>query len=457
MPELLLMPEIATGTTEAVLSSWSVAENATVSAHDVVAVVETAKAVVDVEAEADGVMVRLLVAPGAEVATGSPIALVAGPGEQVGDVDAALRDLGVSAESVPSPSSSSGSPAVDGLEVPEAATTQDPSPVSPPNGVAVSEAPAAPATSSAAPESRNGHGARVFSSPIARRLAREAGLSVEQIHGTGPGGRIVRRDVERAVAEGADTTAPTTGPARPVASPADAARQPAGDPAYTEIPHTRLRRLIAARLTESVQTAPHFYLRASVRADRLLALRAELNAGAASEANVTVNDLVVKAVGAAHVRVPELNVTWTQEAVRFYASVDVAVAVATEGGLVTPVVRGVPDLSVTAVARSVRDLAERARSGRLQQHELEGGTISVTNLGMYGTEEFAAIISPPQASILAVGAAREEPVVVDGRLEVGTVMRLTLSVDHRPVDGVTAARWLAVLVDLLEHPARVLA
>jgi pyruvate dehydrogenase E2 component (dihydrolipoamide acetyltransferase) len=267
----------------------------------------------------------------------------------------------------------------------------------------------------------------------------------------------VRRDVERAVAEGAAGTAPTTEPVRPVTPPAKAASQPAGDSAYAEIPHTRQRRLIAARLTESVQTAPHFYLRASVRVDRLLALRSELNAGAAPDTTVSVNDLVVKAVGAAHALVPELNVTWTPDAVRSYASVDVAVAVATDGGLVTPVVRSVPDLSVTAVARTVRDLAERARSGRLQQNELEGGTITVTNLGMFGTEEFAAIINPPQASILAVGAARQEPVVVDGAPSLATVMRLTLSVDHRPVDGVTAARWLAALVDLLEHPARVLA
>jgi pyruvate dehydrogenase E2 component (dihydrolipoamide acetyltransferase) len=451
VPELLRMPEIATGTTEAVLSSWSVAENATVSAHDVVAVVETAKAVVDVEAETDGVLVRLLVEPGAEVATGAPIALVAGPGEQVGDVESALRDLGVSVVAAPG---AAGAPAADALEVPEASTTQEPAPVSPSSGVAVTEAPATAAGAHATPASANGHGGRVFTSPIARRLAREAGLSVEQIRGTGPGGRIVRRDVERAVAEGAAGMAPTS---QPVTPPAGAGTQRAGGPAYTEIPHTRQRRLIAARLTESVQTAPHFYLRASVRVDRLLALRAELNAGAVSDATVSVNDLVVKAVGAAHVLVPELNVTWTPDAVRSYASVDVAVAVATDGGLVTPLVRSVPDLSVTAVARTVRDLAERARSGRLQQHELEGATITVTNLGMYGTEEFAAIINPPQASILAVGAARQEPVVVDGALSVATVMRLTLSVDHRPVDGVTAARWLAALVDLLEHPARVLA
>jgi pyruvate dehydrogenase E2 component (dihydrolipoamide acetyltransferase) len=172
---------------------------------------------------------------------------------------------------------------------------------------------------------------------------------------------------------------------------------------------------------------------------------------------VSVNDFVVKAVARAHLSVPEMNVTWLPEAVRQHASVDVAVAVATPQGLVTPVLRAVEGMTLTAVAGSTRDLAERARSGTLQQHEIEGGSITVTNLGMFGTEEFAAIINPPQASILAVGAARQEPLVVDGRLEVATVMRLTLSVDHRPVDGVVAARWMNALVDLLTHPARILA
>jgi pyruvate dehydrogenase E2 component (dihydrolipoyllysine-residue acetyltransferase) len=448
VPELLRMPEIATGTTDGVLSSWSVAENATVSAHEVVAVVETAKAVVDVEAETDGVMLRLLVAPGAEVETGAPIALVAGLGERVEDIETVLRDLGVPGDGT----SSRGAPVADTVDMPEAATTQTPAPVPPPSEVVTSAAPAAGvAAADAATSNRNGR--PVFSSPIARRLAREAGLTVDQIEGTGPQGRIVRRDVERAVAGGAAAAPPAA--TEPVGPPGLAPG--AAGPVYTEIPHTRLRRLIAARLTESVQTAPHFYLRASVRADRLLALRTDLNTGAAPDAKVSVNDLVVKAVGAAHMLVPELNVTWGPDAVRAYESVDVAVAVATDAGLVTPVVRGVPDLSVTALARTVRDLAERARAGRLQQRELEGGTISVTNLGMFGTEEFAAIINPPQAAILAVGAARPEPVVADGELELGTVMRLTLSVDHRPVDGVTGARWLAALVDLLENPARVLA
>jgi pyruvate dehydrogenase E2 component (dihydrolipoamide acetyltransferase) len=392
---------------------------------DVIAVVETAKAVVDVEAEVGGTILRLLVAPGAEVETGAPIALVAGPGEQVSDIEAVLRELGLAADPM-------------ALEVPEAATTPNPSPVQQEvsQPVAASVSPAAEV-----PAPRNG---RIFASPLARRLAREAGLSIDAITGTGPNGRIVRRDVEKAAVQPAPAPA-ATGPAMPAADGA----------AYVEAPHSRLRRLVASRLTESKTTAPHFYLRASVRADALLALRAELNDGA--EVRVSVNDLLLKAVARAHVQVPALNVTWTPDAVRQWRSVDVSVAVATDNGLVTPVVRSVDQLSVTAVAQTVRDLAERARAGRLQQHELEGGSISVTNLGMYGTEEFAAIINPPQASILAVGAARQEPVVVDGRLEVATVLRLTLSVDHRPVDGVVAAQWMAALVALLEHPARVLA
>jgi pyruvate dehydrogenase E2 component (dihydrolipoamide acetyltransferase) len=423
--ELLRMPEIETGTSEAVLSSWSVAENSTVAVSDVIAVVETAKAVVDVEAESSGTILRLLVLPGAEVETGAPIALLAGPGEQVGDIDAVLRELGLAADPV-------------ALEVPEAATTPQPSPVQD----EVSRPVAASVSSQAdVPAPREG---RVFASPLARRLAKEAGLSVDVITGTGPNGRIVRRDVERAALT-ASAQAPGAEPAAPTAD--------AG--AYTEVPHSRLRRLVASRLTESKTTAPHFYLRSSVRADALLALRTELNDGA--EVRVSVNDLLVKAVARAHVLVPALNVTWTQDAVRHWRSVDVAVAVATDNGLVTPVVRSVEELSVTAVARTVQDLAERARAGRLKQHELEGGSISVTNLGMYGTEEFAAIINPPQASILAVGAARQEPVVVGARLEVATVLRLTLSVDHRPVDGVVAAQWMAAIVTLLEHPARILA
>lgn len=422
MAELLRMPEIATDTTEAVLSSWPLPEGSAFSRDDVIATVETAKAVVDVPAEADGVLLRRLVAAGTEVAVGAAIALIGSPGEHVGDLDVVLRDLGafVPVDAV-------------ALEVPEAATTPEPSPL---------EAKVPPPETVSA-----GDGKRLFASPLARRLVKEAGLRIEGLTGTGHNGRIVRRDVERAQSQVATATA---------AVPEAAAEAKTSTGAsWTDVPHSRLRRLVASRLTESKQQAPHFYLRATAVVDRLLALRAELNED--TDVRVSVNDLVVKAVARAHVQVPELNVTWGPDAVRAYSSVDVAVAVATDKGLVTPVLRSVEEMTVTTVARTVRDLVERARSGRLQQHELEGGSISVTNLGMFGTEEFAAIINPPQASILAVGATRQEPVAVDGRLEVATVLRLTLSVDHRPVDGVAAARWMAALVALLEHPARILA
>lgn len=410
MAELLRMPEIAANTTEAVLSSWPLAENAAFSRDDVIATVETAKAVVDVAAEADGVLLRMLVQPGAEVEVGAPIALIGAPGEQVADLDAALADLGVDA-------GVTAERGVDPIDVPETAPSEDP-----------------------VPAPSNGH-SRVFASPLARRLARDAGLSIDQLTGTGPNGRILRRDVEQAQTAPSGAAAVPQGQAQPAA--------------FTDVPHTKLRRLIAARLTESTRTAPHFYLRGSARVDRLLGLRAELNDGA--QVRVSVNDLVVKAVAQAHLLVPAMNVTWGEDAVRSYSGVDVAVAVTTDHGLVTPVLRAVEQMTVSAVARATQDVVERARTGRLQQHELEGGSISVTNLGMYGTEEFAAIINPPHASILAVGAAREEPVVVDGALQVGQVMRVTLSVDHRPVDGVVAAQWMRAFVDLLEHPARILA
>jgi pyruvate dehydrogenase E2 component (dihydrolipoamide acetyltransferase) len=228
----------------------------------------------------------------------------------------------------------------------------------------------------------------------------------------------------------------------------------AGTAEFVDVPNSRVRNAVAARLTESKLTAPHFYLRGSARVDRLLALRTEINAG--SGPKVSVNDLVVKAVGRAHTLVPDLNVIWTGDAIRHFSSVDVSVAVATDNGLVTPVVRGVDRLSLHQLVAATQDLVTRAKDRRLKQSELEGGSISVTNLGMFGTEEFAAIINPPQAAIIAVGAARQEPVVADGGLAVATVMHVTLSVDHRPVDGATAAQWMRTFVELLESPAQIL-
>jgi pyruvate dehydrogenase E2 component (dihydrolipoamide acetyltransferase) len=441
MPELLRMPEIAASTTSAVLAGWPVPVNTGFAAHDVIATVETDKAVVDVEAEHDGVILRTLVAAGTEVDVGTPIALLGRPGETVEDIDAALAALGV-----------------DG-----------PAPV---DGLARVDGDVAPA-----PAVGNGR-ARRFASPLARRLASESGLLVEQLVGTGPGGRIVRRDVEAALAqrvahEEADVhdgsparlRAPAAAvPAAPFppqsrATPSGTSRHAAGtaEPAaapYIDQPLSRMRKAVAARLTQSKTTAPHFYVRGVARVDDLLAMRADLNDGA--DVRVSVNDLLVKAVARAHQLVPAMNVMWTGEAIRSFTGVDVAVAVATGSGLVTPVLTSVERRSITEIAVATQDFVARAREGRLQQQELEGGSVTVTNLGMYGVDEFAAIINPPQAAILAVGAAKQEAVVTDGRLEVATVLRVTLSVDHRPVDGAVAAQWMTTLVGLLQRPARIL-
>ena len=453
MARLLRMPEVAANATVAVLAEWAVAQDADFAASDTLATVETEKALVEIEADSAGVVLKTLVPAGSEVEVGAPIAVLGNPGERVGDLAALLAELGVAETTDP--------------VRPERRDVPDPVPD--PRG-----APRPPdrppprwrlPPSTPPPRNRALHGRwserhpyppgrrPVAASPLARRLAQAAGIPVEEIDGTGPRRRILRRDVERAV-EARAQDGPAAATSAPVTASA-ATPTPAGAASYDVVPHSRLRRLVAARLAESKQQAPHFYLRASVRADRLVSLRAEVNDGA--ETRVSLNDLVLKAVAAAHVRVPEMNAVWTDDAVHRFHSVDVAVAVATDRGLVTPVLRDVASLSLGAVARQVRDLAGRAREGALRQHELEGGSISVTNLGMYGVEEFAAIINPPHAAILAVGAVREEPVVDDGALAVGQVLRLTLSVDHRPVDGVLAAQWMQVLVDLLEHPARLLA
>ncbi|MEO3854545.1 dihydrolipoamide acetyltransferase family protein [Acrocarpospora sp. B8E8] len=408
MATLLRMPEPAAGATSAVVSEWPIAENAPYTVNAAIVVIETEKASIEIEAESDGVLLKRLVPAGTEVAVGTPIALLGSPGEQPPDIDALLTDLGVTGAA--------------------------------PNGRAV--------------EGRHEtHGAdntpqRVFASPLARRLARQGGLTIDQINGTGPRGRIVRRDVEEALAR-VNSAAPRTPAATPPPLPA---AEPAG---YVEVPHSRVRRAIATRLVESKQTTPHFYVRGTARAEQLLAARTQLNRPGSPK--ISVNDLVIKAVARAHVLIPEMNAMWTPDAVRRFTHVDVAVAVATDTGLVTPVLREVDTMPITAVAETTRRYADSARNGRLRQHELEGGTVTVTNMGMFGTEEFAAIINPPQSSILSVGAARTEPVVDNGAVVPGTTIRFVLSVDHRPIDGTVAARWMAEFLALIENPVRVFA
>lgn len=415
MPELMVMPEVLANSTEAILQTWHVKRGEPFAVGDPIASVETEKAVVEVQAEQAGVLLVVLVEDGDTVAVGTPIAVIGAAEEQNQDEATLLAAVGLSARSGVEPASST--------SVPTGPTPDPTRDVAP------------------APDLRST--TRIFASPLARRMARERGLDLGDLHGSGPMGRIVRRDVEAAANE------------REIESPVPPAQTTEHQGVqYVDEPHSRVRQAVARRLTESKQQVPHFYLRATCEVDRLVAVRADLNRHATTK--ISLNDLVVKAAACALRDVPELNVIWTPEAVRHLQGVDVAVAIAGDRGLVTPVVRGVDRRSVSEVASCVRDLRDRADRGALRQDELEGGALTVTNLGMYGTEEFLAIINPPQAAILAVGALVEAPVVRDGQVVPATVMRVTLSVDHRPVDGVVAARWLAAFVAAVEDPVRLL-
>ena len=417
MATLLRVPEVAAGAAEAVLSEWLVGENTPYRAGDSIALLETDKAQVEIEAEADAVILRTLVPGGSHVEVGAPIALLGEESEIGADLDRLVAQLGVGV-----------------------AVAQTPEPTSaPPTG----DEPAADEQS---------RGTRVFISPLARKLVREAGLTAEQVRGTGPNGRIIRRDVERAVQENRAQPVVATDPV----SPAPTARPiPTASAGFREIPHTRLRRAVAARLAASKQTIPHFYLKRTARLDALLDLRGKLNE--VSPQKISVNDLVIAAVAVAHQAVPDANVIWTEEGMRQFESVDIAVAIAAQRGLVTPVLRGVEGLSPSAIARQVKTYVQQADEGSLQQADLEGGSLTVTNLGMYGVEEFSAIINPPHSAILAVGAARPAPIVVDGVVQVATQMALVLSVDHRAIDGALAARWMQALIEALEQPLRLVA
>jgi pyruvate dehydrogenase E2 component (dihydrolipoyllysine-residue acetyltransferase) len=397
MAKLLRIPEVAAGATEAVLSEWLVKEKAPFTAGDPIMLVETDKASVEIAAETDAMILRILVPGGTSVEVGSPVALLGSADDRDADVDRLLADLGVTAPPVPPP-------APPRREVPE-----------------------------------SGLPGRVFISPLARKLLKNAGLTPDQITGTGPNGRIVRRDVDGAVAKAKRVTQPAAEVTR----------------GFQEIPHSRARRAIAERLTASKQTIPHFYVKRTARVDELMTMRQRLNA--ISPHNISVNDMVLRAVAIAHRDVSAANVIWTPDALRRFESVDIAVAIAAERGLVTPVLRGVEQSSLSTIAGQVQALVRQAEEGTLRQGDLEGGSITVTNLGMFGITEFSAIINPPQSAILAVGAAVPAPLVVDGRVEVATQLTLVLSVDHRAIDGALAARWMAVLLRALEEPLRLVA
>ncbi|WP_416400170.1 pyruvate dehydrogenase complex dihydrolipoamide acetyltransferase [Alicycliphilus denitrificans] len=413
MATLLRMPEVAANATHATLAAWSKKEGEPIAVGDCLAEVETDKAIVEISADGAGVMGQWLVPAGQEVEVGAPIAVLLAAGEAAADVQALLQAAGA----VATAPAAEAAPAVSGTPAPAAA--------------------AAPAVASAS-------GDRLRASPLARRLAALRGVDLSRLQGSGPGGRIVRIDVERAQA-----VAPAPAP---VAAPPAAA--PAGASAFTEVPHSNMRRTIARRLAESKSTIPHFYLTVECRMERLLALRAEINAAASRK--ISVNDFIVRAVAVALREVPQANVGWTEAAMRQYAQADVAVAVSTDTGLITPIVRAADRKTLSQISAEIADLAARARAGQLRPEEYQGGSFSVSNLGMHGVGAFSAIINPPQAAILAVGASQHKPVVENGELQVGTVMACTLSVDHRAIDGALAAQWLAAFQRAIEAPLSML-
>ena len=429
----ILMPALSPTMEEGTLAKWLVKEGDSVSSGDLLAEIETDKATMEFEAVDEGIIGKLLIAEGTEaVKVNTPIAILVEDGEAV-PADAPAQ------AAAPAPA-----PAADPAPAPAAAPAE------------AASAPAAPAKD----------GARVFASPLARRIAAQKGLDLTAIKGTGPHGRIVKADVETATAATA-TAAPAAAPA--AAAPAQAALPsgPNSDAimkmydgrAYEEVSLDGMRKTIAARLTEAKQTVPHFYLRRDIKLDALLAFRGTLNKQLeARGVKLSVNDFIIKACALALQTVPAANAVWAGDRILQLKPSDVAVAVAIEGGLFTPVLQDADTKTLSTLSAEMKDLASRARDRKLAPHEYQGGSFAISNLGMFGIDNFDAVINPPHGAILAVGAGAKKPVVnADGDIEVATVMSVTLSVDHRVIDGALGAELLAASVDNLENPIAMLA
>jgi pyruvate dehydrogenase E2 component (dihydrolipoamide acetyltransferase) len=427
---LIKLPSIAADTSDGNLHQWLKKEGDTVAVGDALAEIETEKAIVEINAEHAGVLGRIVIPAGAtSVPINTVIGVLLADGDDESAIDQVLAEHGGAA----AVGSSGAAAAVDSSGAAAAAQAGSSGNTAP--SVATS-ADVTPASNTPVP------GGRLFASPLARRLAAQWHVDLLGVTGTGPHGRIVRRDVESA-RDRAAATAPT---AAPLSSNRPAARR---------VPHTGMRRAIARRLTESKQNVPHFYLSVDCKMDALLALRSQANHGGAVK--LSVNDFIVRAAALALREVPEVNVSWHDDAIEYHAGADISVAVATDGGLVTPIVRDADVKPLSAIAAEIVELAGRAKVNRLKPEEFTGGSLTVSNLGMYGISHFAAIINPPQAAILAVGAAERRPVVGEnGELVAATVMTVTLSADHRAVDGAVGARWLAAFRTLIENPVRIL-
>ncbi|MFN3614253.1 MAG: pyruvate dehydrogenase complex dihydrolipoamide acetyltransferase [Rubrimonas sp.] len=429
MPINILMPALSPTMEEGALAKWTVKEGDRIASGDVIAEIETDKATMEVEAVDEGVLGKILVAEGAQgVKVNTVIAVLLEDGESASDIDAAATK-----------------PAAD-------------KPVA--DRPAVSPAEASVQAAAPAPASATS-GERIFASPLARRIAKDKGIDLSQVKGSGPHGRIVKADVEGfkpSAAPKAETPAKTApAPAATAAPSAEAVRKLYADRKFEEVSLDGMRKTIAARLSEAKQTIPHFYLRRDIELDELLAFRAQLNAkGERHGVKLSVNDFVIKACAIALQRVPECNAAWAGDRILQFKASDVAVAVAIEGGLFTPIIRDAETKTLSAISAEMKDLAARARSRKLAPHEFQGGAFAISNLGMFGVDNFDAVINPPHASILAVGAGVQKPVVKNGALAVATVMSVTLSVDHRVIDGALGAQFLDAIKTLIEEPISML-
>jgi len=412
MPIKILMPALSPTMTEGNLVKWLKKEGESVKAGEVIAEIETDKATMEVEAVDEGTLARILITAGTEqVAVNTPIALLLEEGEDPATLD-----------SVPAPQVKETT-----KEAPSKAVAATPSVTALP----VKE------LSPQKPRAANA-GDRVFASPLARRLAEHTNLDLQTISGSGPHGRIVKLDVENAAKS--TTSSPTL---------------TFGDSEYFDIPLNNIRKITAKRLTESKQQVPHFYLTIDCNLDALLALRTEINARMDTE-KLSVNDFIIRSVALALIKVPEANVSWQETSLRQYQSADISVAVAIEGGLMTPIIRSAQSKNLRQLSQEMKSLAEKARSGKLAPEQFQGGTFTISNLGMYGIKHFGAIINPPQACILAIGMGEQRPIVRNGQIQIATQMSCTLSVDHRAVDGAVGSTFLAAFKEFIEDPLRLL-
>ena len=443
MPTNILMPALSPTMEKGNLAKWLKKEGDPVKSGDVIAEIETDKATMEVEAVDEGTLAKIVVPEGTQdVAVNSVIAVLAGEGEDAKAVKA------------PAPG---GQPKADAKPGPEPKLAAAPAPAKQPTPPAAQSAP-----KSAEPRP-NGRGGRIFASPLARRIAKESGIELSALQGSGPHGRIVARDIAQAKEGGITPRAPAA-PSGAVAVRGmtdEQIRKFYEEGGYEFVPHDGMRKTIARRLVESKLTIPHYYLSIDCDIDVLLKAREEINAGAPDAGGkprwkLSVNDFVIKALALALIRVPNANVTWTDAGMLKHKHADVGVAVALDGGLITPIIRHAEEKTLAVISGEMKELAARARARKLKPQEYEGGASAVSNLGMYGVREFAAVINPPQSSILAVGAGEERAVVKDGKFAVASVMTVTLSADHRAVDGAVGAELLAAFKGYIENPALML-